>query len=119
MNSPAKTFEDLIVWQKAHHFVLSVYQITQHFPKTELYGLTSQIRRAAVSIPANIAEGFRKKTSAEKARYLRIAHSSLEETRYYLILIHDLQYHDCTTLKEQLSEVSKMLTGYRNKIEST
>jgi len=59
---PAKDFQDLIVWQKAHQFVLSMYRLSNNFPKTEMYGLTSQTRRAAISIPANIAEGFKKKT---------------------------------------------------------
>jgi four helix bundle protein len=84
--SPAKSFQDLIVWQKAHAFVLQVYTATRAFPKEELYGLTSQFRRAAVSIPANIAEGFRKQSEADKARFLNISEGSLEECRYYLIL---------------------------------
>ncbi len=87
---PAKTFQDLIVWDKAHQFVLSVYRLSNNFPKNEMYGLTSQIRRAAISIPANIAEGFKKKTKPDKARFLNIAQASLEECRYYLILIKDL-----------------------------
>ena len=117
MSVPAKTFEDLIVWQKAHRLVLSIYQATISFPKTETYGLTSQIRRSAVSVPANIAEGFRK-SKAEKSHYLTIAHSSLEETRYYLILASDLNYVDTAKIKDQLSEVSRLLTGYSIKIES-
>ena len=119
MPAPAKTFEDLIVWQKAHSLVLSIYQATKFFPKEETYGLVSQIRRSSVSVAANIAEGFKKKSIAEKGRFLRIAHSSLEETRYYLILAQDLEYCDSTAMKEQLAEVSKLLTGYRSKIESS
>jgi len=69
----AKTFQDLIVWQKAHKFVLSVYKSTEDFPNREIYGLTSQFRRAAVSIPANIAEGFRKKGKPDKFRFMNIA----------------------------------------------
>ncbi len=91
---PAKSFEDLIVWQKAHRIVLSVYRMSERFPKHEIYGLTSQMRRAAVSIPANIAEGFKKRTKADKARLLNIAQGSLDECRYYLILIKDLNYGD-------------------------
>ena len=86
MRTPAKTFQDLIVWQKAHGFVLQTYTVTRGFPKEEIYGLTSQFRRAAVSIPANIAEGFRKQSSVDKARILNISEGSLEECRYYLIL---------------------------------
>jgi four helix bundle protein len=92
----AQTFRDLIVWQKAHEFVLSVYGMTKAFPQNELYGLTSQMRRAAVSIPANIAEGFKKRGRADKARFLNIAQGSIEECRYYLILSMDLQYADTT-----------------------
>ena len=65
---PARSFEDLIVWQKAHDFVLGVYRATRSFPQEELYGLTNQLRRAATSVPANIAEGFKRKTKADKAR---------------------------------------------------
>jgi four helix bundle protein len=89
---PARTFEDLIVWQKAHQFVLEVYQLTADFPKSEIYGLTSQFRRASVSIPANIAEGFKKKGDLDKVRFMNIAQASLEECRYYLILTQDLGY---------------------------
>ena len=76
---PAKNFEDLIVWQKAHKFVLMVYKYTSNFPNSEIYGLTSQFRRAAISIPANIAEGFKKKGKADKAHFLNIAQGSLGE----------------------------------------
>jgi four helix bundle protein len=109
---PAKDFQDLIVWQKAHQFVLSTYHLSDSFPKTEMYGLTSQTRRAAISIPANIAEGFKKKTKLDKARYMNIAQGSLEECRYYLILAKDLGYGDTLQLMSQLEEVSKMLGAY-------
>ena len=109
---PAKRFQDLIVWQKAHQFVLSVYRLTELFPQNELYGLTSQLRRAVVSVPANIAEGFKKKTRPDKARFLNIAQGSLEEARYYLILSSDLDYGDTHQLTNQLEEVSKLLNAY-------
>jgi four helix bundle protein len=109
---PAKSFQDLIVWQKAHQFVLDVYRLTEKFPKSEIYGLTAQLRRAAVSVPANIAEGFKKRGKADKARLMNIAQGSLEECRYYLILAHDLHYGDTTTLQIQLEEVSKLLEAY-------
>ncbi len=119
-NRPAaKKFEDLFVWKKAHELVLSVYKITKKYPKEELYGLVSQMRRAAVSVPANIAEGFKKQTCAEKSRFLTIAHSSLEEVRYYMILSKDLNYYDTTTMKEHVEEVSKLLTLYRTKIKGS
>ena len=109
---PAKCFEHLIVWQKAHQFVLKVYRLTEKFPKKENYGLTSQFRRAAISIPANIAEGFKKKGKADKARFLNIAQGSLEEVRYYLILSHDLEYGDTLDLGDDSAEVSRILEGY-------
>ncbi len=116
MREMAKTFQDLIVWQKAHQFILLVYSFTTQFPKSEIYGLTSQFRRAAISIPANIAEGFKKKGQADKVRFLNIAQGSLEECCYYLILSNDLEYGDTFPLKLQLEEVSKLLTSYANSI---
>ncbi len=108
----SKSFQDLIVWEKSHEFVLATYAYTRGFPKEELYGLTSQLRRAAVSIPANIAEGFKKKGKADKARYFNIAQGSVEECKYYLILAQDLGYGDSSQLKQQLQEVSRILEAY-------
>ncbi|HNS82077.1 MAG TPA: four helix bundle protein [Kiritimatiellia bacterium] len=116
MGDPAKTFEDLIVWQKAHRFVLAVYRMTQTFPKSEVYGLSSQFRRAAVSIAANIAEGFRKRSNADKHRFYNIAQGSLEECRYYLILTRDLEYGDVSETSPMLAEVSKLLEAYSQRI---
>ncbi|WP_155322084.1 four helix bundle protein [Desulfosarcina ovata] len=113
---PARRFQDLIVWQKAHQFVLSVYRYTANFPKTEKYGLTSQFRRAAISIPANIAEGFKKKSSPDKARFFNIAQGSLEECRYYLILSHDLDYGENSAIQQEIQEVSKLLQAYISSI---
>ena len=81
-----KSFEDLLVWQKGHSFVLEVYKLTKQFPKEEIYGLTSQFRRAAVSITANIAEGYKRLSNKEKLRFYNISQVSLEECRYFLIL---------------------------------
>ena len=108
----ARTFRDLLVWRKAHQFVLGVYSFTSSFPKPETYGLSLQMRRAAVSIPANIAEGFRRRGKADKARYMNIAEGSLEECRYYLILAHDLQYGDTDALNAVLEETSRLLNAY-------
>jgi four helix bundle protein len=116
MKEPAKRFEDLVVWQKAHQFVLAVYRLTRSFPKSEIYGLSPQFRRAAVSIAANIAEGFRKRGNADKVRFLNIAQGSLEESRYYLILTRDLEYGDVAELCSLLSEVSKLLAAYSKSI---
>jgi len=112
MRQPARSFQDLVVWQKAHEFVLEIYRISKGFPKEENYGLTSQLRRSAVSVPANIAEGFKKKGRNDKARFFNIAQGSLEESRYYLILAKDLAYADSTLPMTQLEEVSKLLEAY-------
>ena len=116
MRKPARTFQDLIVWQKAHQLVLTVYRISSTFPKSEVYGLASQLRRSVVSIPANITEGFKKKSKAEKGRFLNIAQGSLEESRYYLLLTQDLGYHDCSQVLQRIEEVSKLLNAYRRSI---
>ena len=116
LRPPAKSFEDLIVWQKAHQFVLGVYRFTENFPSKEIYGLTSQFRRAAVSISANIAEGFKKRGKPDKVRFLNIAQGSLEECRYYLILSTDLHYGNSSELIQQLEEVSKILESYAHSI---
>jgi len=116
MRAKAKTFEDLIVWQKAHQFVLAVYRLSQVFPRSEIYALSSQFRRAAVSIAVNIAEGFRKRGKADKLRFFNIAQGSLEESRYYLILVNDLDYGDVSELRELLEEVSKLLEAYSGAI---
>jgi len=114
--SRASSFRDLIVWKKAHQFVLSVYKLTEGFPKQEMYGLTSQMRRAAVSIPANIAEGFRKRGKADKARSMNTAEGSLGESDYYLILAHDLGYGETDQLTAMLDEVSRLLSAYARSI---
>ena len=116
MREKARTFQDLLVWQKSHQFVLSIYSLTKKFPPEEIYGLVSQLRRAAVPIPANIAEGFKRKGGADKARFLNIAQASLEETRYYLFLSKDLNYADCTGVISLLEEVSKLLEAYCNSL---
>lgn len=115
---PAQTSRDLIVWQRAHEFVLAAYRVSQTFPREETYGLTSQFRRAAVSIAANIAEGFKKKGQPDKARFMNIAHGSLEECGYYLILISDLGYGNTEQLNQTLEEVSRLLTSYAKAIEN-
>jgi four helix bundle protein len=109
---PAKTFEDLVVWQKSHAFVLRIYELTATFPRAESYSLTAQLRRAVVSIPANVAEGFKKRGRADKARFMNIAQGSLEEARYYLILGRDLGYYQDKAIVDQLEEVSRLLEGY-------
>ena len=114
--TPARTFQDLVVWRKAHELVLAVYSFTGVFPKQETYGLALQMRRAAVSVPANIAEGFRRRGKADKARYMNMAEASLEESRYYLILAQDLGYGNTHTLTTSLEEVSRLLNAYTKAI---
>ena len=115
---PARSFEDVEIWKKAHRFVLEVYRMSENFPKHELYGLTSQLRRAAVSTPANFAEGFGKPTKPDKLKFYAIAQGSLEECRYYLILAMDLNYCDTTAAKMMIEEVSKMLVSYMYRIKN-
>lgn len=110
----SKSFTDLIVWRKAHEFVLSVYRLTANFPKSETYGLVSQFRRAVVSIPANISEGFVKKGKADKLRYYNIAQGSIQECKYYIILSKDLNYSKEQNTIELLDKVAKLLQAYIN-----
>jgi four helix bundle protein len=119
ISKPARTFQDLLVWQKAHRFVLEAYALTATFPKQETYGLSQQLRRAAVSIPANMAEGFRRRGKADKARFMNMAEGSIEECRYYLILAKDLGYTDTQGLITSLEEVSRLLGAYAAAILSS
>jgi four helix bundle protein len=112
----ARTFQDLVVWRKAHELVLAIYSFTAGFPKQETYGLALQMRRAAVSVPANVAEGFRRRGKADKARDMNMAEGSLEESRYYLILAQDLGYGDTSSLTTSLEEVSRLLNAYASAI---
>lgn len=114
----AKCFEDVEIWKKSHGWVLKIYRLSENFPKHELFGLTSQLRRAAVSIPANFAEGFKKTGKPDKLRFYNIAQDSLEECRYYLILIRDLNYGEVKELQKDLEEISKMLGSYMQKIQN-
>ena len=109
---PAKRFEDLVMWQKSHALVLRVYQETASFPNHELYGLVSQMRRAAVSVPANMAESFKKRKNPDKARVMNIAQASLEELRYYTILARDLCYLPSGSSWEEIEDIARMLGAY-------
>jgi four helix bundle protein len=113
---PSKSFRDLVVWRKAHKFVLTVYRFTAAFPRNAPYGLAAQMRRAAVSIPANIAEDFGKRGKADKARSMNIAEGSLEESRYYLIPAEELGYGSTVNLTNSLEEVSRLLGTYARAI---
>ena len=116
MTRPSQRFNDPFVWQKAHEFVKTVYKYSANFPKKEKFGLTSQFRRASVSIAANIAEGYIKKGALDKVRFLDIAQGSLEECRYYLILSFDLGFGSNEQLSKLSDEVDKLLNSYINGI---
>lgn len=118
MNVKTSSFRDLMVWQKAHAWVLAVYASSRSFPKDELFGLTSQLRRAAASVPANLVEGYRRRTNADKARFYNIAQASLDEATYFLILANDLIYADTTVLQSQADEIAKMLYAYSKPLTS-
>ena len=109
---PARSFQDVEAWQRAHTLALSVYPLTDGFPRSEQFGLTSQLRRAAVSVAANIAEGFTRRSDAEKLRYLDVARGSLEECRYYLILCRDLAYAGPQETEAELDRASRVLARY-------
>jgi four helix bundle protein len=118
LQAPARNFQDLLVWQKAHALVLGIYRITAGFPKQETFGLSSQMQRAAVSVPANIAEGFKRRGRADKARFMNIAQASLEECRYFLILAEDLGYASTDSLLILLDETSRFLDTYCHSLYS-
>ena len=107
----ARCFQDLIVWKKSHELALEIYRLTKDFPSEEKYGLVSQMRRAAVSIPANIAEGFSRKSIKEKINFYNFSQGSLHELEYYLILSKDLGYYKGVELGGMIEEISKMLHG--------
>jgi len=111
-----KSFEQLIVWQKAHQFVLAIYKLAENFPKHEMYGLASQLRRVAVSIAANIAEGYKKRDFKNKINFLNIAESSVQECKYYIILTYDLKYIAGKELNLNLDEIARLLTAYAKSI---
>ncbi len=110
-------FEDLKVWQKAHQLVLGIYRITKDYPREEKFGLVAQMRRAAVSVPANIAEGFRKRGKRDKVNFYNIAQGSLDELYYYMILSKDLDYFPSplptrySQLTAEIEEIARMLAG--------
>lgn len=109
-------FEDLVAWQKAHGYVLGVYRVTRQFPKEEMFALTTQVRRAAVSCPSNIVEGFNRWYPAEKAHHYNIAVASIEESRCQLMLAHDLGYADTLALRNQASEAKRLIASLANSV---
>jgi four helix bundle protein len=112
-----QSFRDIIAWQKAHKLAIVVYKLTDKFPKIEIFGLVSQLRRNAVSVPSNIVEGYKRKSKNDAVRFYVIGESSLEEMKYQLILSLDLgyinqkEYDDANKLAE---EVGKLLNAWKN-----
>ncbi|MGD8402807.1 MAG: four helix bundle protein [Anaerolineales bacterium] len=116
-----KDFRTLKVWEKSHRLVLAIYKATKPFPKNELYGITSQLQRFAVSVPTNIAEGCGKDSDAELGRYFKIAMGSSSELEYLLLLAHDLSYltdDQYNNLQSNLVEVRKMLNAFIQKLKA-
>lgn len=112
-------FEQLEVWQIDHQLVLQVYQTTARYPNEEKFGLVAQMRRAAISVPANIAEGFKRRGPGDKIRFYNIVRSSLEEVRYYFILSRDLGYDlDYPILTMRADSIARMLTNLIKAIRS-
>lgn len=116
-----RNFRELKVWEKAHQLTLQIYKVTADFPRDELFGLTSQTRRACASVPANIAEGCGRKSNAEMGRFIQIAIGSISELDYHLLLAHDLKFindGDYNTLLFDVVEVKRMLTVFSQKLEA-
>ncbi|HOX29982.1 MAG TPA: four helix bundle protein [Candidatus Paceibacterota bacterium] len=110
-----KTFKDIRVWEKTHGLVLTVYKVTAKFPEEEKYCLSNQLRRASISIPSNIVEGFRRNTKKDRNHFYVIANGSLEEVKYQLLLAKDLRYINDLNYEElvkQMDEVGKMLSAW-------
>lgn len=114
----ARNFRDVVAWQKAHQLVLQIYPITKLFPDDEKFGLIAQLRRAAVSVPANIAEGFVRHGQRDKIHFYNIAQGSLEESKYYLMLARDLGYTKDVNAPAALAEdVGRLLHGLIRSIQ--
>lgn len=110
-----KSYKDIIVWKKAHELTLLVYRLTEKYPKTELFGLVSQSRRCAVSVPSNLVEGFKRKGPKDAIHFYNISQGSLEELRYQMLLVRDLGYissHEYQELELLADEVAKLLYSW-------
>src|SRR5918993_409533 len=119
MRTPAQKFEDLIVWQKAHALTLCVYRVTRTFPREELFGLTSQMRRAAISVPANIAEGAARRSTRELLHFLSIASGSLSELDTHLVLAAKLGLiTDVAAVNAKVDEVFALLVGLSQSLKA-
>lgn len=116
-----KDYRQLEIWQRSHQLALEIYRATKSFPKDELFGVTSQMRRAAASIPANIAEGCGRDSEAELKRFLDIAHGSASELDYFVLLTHELGYIAVEThapLAEELAQLKRMIGAFSRKLKA-
>jgi four helix bundle protein len=116
-----RDYKKLIVWERSHKYAIQVYQLSKSFPKEELYGITSQLRRAVISIPTNIAEGSGKQTPKDFSRYLSIAAGSASEVEYLLILVNELRFVNeiiVEPLLVEINEIKKMLNSFQIKINT-
>lgn len=114
-------FKDLVVWQRSHHLTLEIYKVTQCFPKEEMFGLTSQIRRAVSSIPTNIAESCGRRTNAELANFLNIASGSASEVEYEILLAKEVGYitiEQCELWMKEVGEIRSMLAAYMKRLKT-
>jgi len=115
-----KDFKELKVWSKAHELTIAIYSLTRAFPRDEIYGLTSQVRRSAASIAANIAEGCGRRSDGEFVRFLQIARGSASETEYHLLLAKDLRFlseSDYQSAEKKVIEVQRMLTALVQRVQ--
>lgn len=115
------TFKNLRVWKSAHELVLGIYKVTKKFPTSEKYGLTAQVRRSAVSIATNIVEGYKRRSDKDFAHFLNISDSSLEETKYHLLLSHDLKYlkeNEYNHLSMEADRIGKMLSRFQERLKA-
>ena len=116
-----KDYRQLEVWERSHKFTLEVYALTKSFPKEELFGITSQLRRCCASVPANLAEGCGRDTDAELKRYLDIAHGSASETEYFLFLSHELGLVPPATysrLHDEIAQIKRMLGAFARRLKA-
>ena len=116
-----KDYRQLAVWQRSHKLTLAVYAVTKNFPKEEMFGLTSQLRRACSSIAANLAEGCGRDSEAELKRFIDIAHGSASETEYHLLLAFELRYFNAAThepLADEIGQIKRMLGAFARKLKA-
>ena len=115
----SQSYRDVAVWQRAHRLVIDVYALSRRFPREEMFGLTSQLRRATSSVPMNIAEGFRRRGRKDKLHFYNVAQASLDEAEYQLLLAHDLGYGDTDGLRDEADQVARMLNAYMRGIAAS